>query len=155
MRPGMLMLVLLLVSACIPALGLYATPYFSAALVAGAVCSAAGYLVFRFRAIDPVLFLIAQPCVFIAWYVSPFLSLALDSALVLALLFSLGLLHAGSNLTYTALFFLSMAIVTLFLSNSTHVILPIFLFIPAAGLACFVILWLAYRTTTRIRGGMI
>lgn len=152
MRPGIRMLVLIVAFACIPPLGLSATPAFPAAIITGAACVIAGYLVFRYGPMDPVLFLIVQPCMVLCWYVSPFLTVVLETVLVIGLLSSLGLLSRRENLALPAIFLLTMGAVAILLSTMPHVFIPLSFFMPAAALATLAILGLAYRTTSRAGG---
>ncbi|MGV8128601.1 MAG: hypothetical protein ACP5NN_01730 [Methanolinea sp.] len=152
MRTGVLMPVLLVASACIPLLGLLGTPTLPAAIIIGAACILAGYLVSRAGRNDPVLFLIVQPCMALCWYVSPILTVALETVLVLGLLYSLGLLSGGENLALPVLFLMVIAAIAVLLSTLPHVFVPLSLFIPVAALTWLAILGLAYRTTAHTRG---
>lgn len=152
MRTGVFMLVLLMASACISPLGLLATPALFAAIIIGAACILAGYLVFRAGPNDPVLFLIAQPCMVLCWYVSPILTVVLETVLVLGLLYSLELLSVRENLIQPALFLLVMAAIAILVSTMLHVFIPLSLFIPIAALTWLAILGLAYRTSARTQG---
>ncbi|MCU0632997.1 MAG: hypothetical protein MUC66_08520 [Methanolinea sp.] len=154
MRPGILMLAVLLVSAWITATGLYSTPEFPIAVMVGAICTVFGILILRISPHDPALFLLAQPSLFLSWGVSPFLTLVLEAVLAIALLSSLDLLHTANDLVFPAIFLILMAVVCLLLSGSTHVVFPLTLLIPAAGLAFLLILGLAYRAESRTGGGM-
>lgn len=152
MRTGVLMLALLMASACISPLGLLATPALPAAIIIGVACTLAGYLVFRAGRNDPVLFLIAQPCMVLCWYVSPILTVVLETVFVLGLLYSLGLLSVRENLMQPALFLLVMAVIAILVSTMQHVFIPLSIFIPVAALTWLAILGLAYRTTERTQG---
>lgn len=152
MRPGLLMLVLIVAFACIPPLGLLTTPTLPAAIIIGAACIIAGYLVSRAGRHDPVLFLIAQPCIILSWYVSPIITVALETALVLGLLSSLGLLSGRDNLALPVLFLLVVAAIAILLSTILHVFVPLFLFILIAAITWLAILGLAYRTTAYTKG---
>jgi hypothetical protein len=152
MRTGVLMPVLLVASACIPPLGLLGTPILPAAIIIGAACILAGYVVSRAGRNDPVLFLIVQPSMALCWYVSPILTVGLETVLVLGLLYSLGLLSGGENLALPVLFLMVIAAIAVLLSTMPHVLVPLSLFIPVAALTWLAILGLAFRTTAHTKG---
>lgn len=153
MRPGALMLALLVASTGITSAFVYTAPRFPLVLIPLAVCVLAGLLVFWFRPADQALFLLAQPSVFLAWDVSFTISLLLESALSLGLLFCLGMLKERSTISLHAMFLVAMAIVTLVLSMAAHVIVPIVIFLAAAALVYLGIMGLAYRTSSLTGGG--
>lgn len=146
------MLVLLVTSACIAPIGLLTTPTLPAAIIIGAACILAGYLVSRAGRHNPVLFLIAQPCIILSWYISPIITVALETALVLGLLSFLGLLSGRENLALPVLFLLVVASIAILLSTISHVFVPLFLFILIAVITWLAILGLAYRTTAHNKG---
>lgn len=149
MRRGMLMLLLLLACACIAAYVGYVTGLFPAIFVAVAACSSVGLLISWFRPSEPALFLIAQPCIFLSWEIAPLLAFILEAALILALLFSLDLLTGGRGLAYPALFLILLGVITLFLSGTVHVLVPLAAFIIVLALAWLLVMGLAYRTVSR------
>lgn len=154
MKPGLLLVILLLACAALPASFLYASPAFPVAVMTGAACSVAGYIVFRYYHADVVLFLIVQPCVFLAWFVSPLLSFALETMFIAGLLFSMGLLIRWEDLALPAIFFVGMATLAVLLSTMRHATIPVLLFVPAAALLWLGILGFAYRTAAGTGGGM-
>jgi len=154
MKPGLLLLILLLACAALPASFLYGSPAFPVGVMTGAACSVAGYIVFRYYHADAVLFLIVQPCVFLAWFVSPFLSFTLEMMFIAGLLFSMGLLIRWQDLIVPAIFLIGMATLAVLLSTMRHATIPVLLFIPVSVLVWVGILGFAYRTTARIGGSM-
>jgi hypothetical protein len=154
MKPGRMLLILLLVCASVPASFLYASPAFPVAVMTGVACSIAGYIMFRYYHADLVLFLVVQPCMFLAWFVSPILSFSLEMIFIVGLLASIGLLSRWGDLIPPAIFLIGMATIAFLLSTTRHTTIPVLLFIPAAALVWLGILGLAYRTTARAGGGM-
>ncbi len=154
MRQAVPVLAILAASACIPAAALRATPAFPAALMTGILCAGTGIILYRYRPSEVALFLLAQPCIFLSWDISPYVPLLLEGALITGFLFSLGLLRDRMMLASTAVFLAGLAAITALLARCTHVILPLILFLVAALLAYFAILGLEYRIASRAGGGL-
>ncbi len=153
MRPGLPMLVALFACAAGSAAALVGTPAFPFAASAAAISLGAGLLVLRVCHSDPALFLLAQPSLFLTWEISPLLTFLFEAVLASALLFSMDLLHTKTDIAYSAVFFLVMGCTAFLLSGQSHVFFPLAIFVPAAGLACLVILGLAYGAMVRAGGG--
>lgn len=154
MRAGLPLLCTLSVCATGSVIGAYGSRSFVLAVTAGAIAIVAGVLVVYFRDSDPALFLMAQPCIFLSWDASPLLAFLFEAILAVALLSSTGLIQGKNDLSYCAAFLLAMGIVTLLLSGYTHVVRPLAAFIFAAGIACILVLGLAYHTMVRAGGEM-
>ncbi len=133
---------------------LVGSPAFPLAVSVAAISLGAGLLVLRSCHSDPALFLLAQPCLFLTWDISPLLTLLFEVVLASVLLFSMGLLHTKTDIAYSAVFFLVMGCAAFLLSGQSHVFFPLVIFVPAAGLACVIVLGLAYRTMVRAGGGV-
>jgi len=153
MRHGVPMLAALLACAAGSAVALVGNAAFPLAVSAAAISLGAGLLVFWVFHSDPALFLLAQPCLFLTWETSPLLTFFFEAVLASALLFSMGLLHSKTDVAYSAVFLVLMGCMALLLSGQSHVFFPLAIFVPAAGLACLVVLGLAYRTMVRAGGG--
>ncbi len=147
------MLAALLACAAGSAVALVGNAAFPLAVSAAAISLGAGLLVFWVFHSDPALFLLAQPCLFLTWETSPLLTFFFEAVLASALLFSMGLLHSKTDVAYSAVFLVVMGCMALLLSGQSHVFFPLAIFVPAAGLACLVVLGLAYRTMVRAGGG--
>jgi len=153
MRAGVYMLVALFACAAGSAAALVGNPAFPIAVSVAVISTGTGLLVLRFCHSDPTLFLLAQPCLFLTWEISPLLTFFFEAVLVSALLFSMGLLRTKTDVAYSGVYLVVMGCMALLLSGQSHVFFPLAIFVPAAGLACLVVLGLAYRTMVRAGGG--
>lgn len=148
------MVIAVLAISLAPAVALFGTPLFPVALVAGALLVVSGLFVVFFHPDETALFLFGQPLVFLSWYSSPLLAVALEALITIAFLVSAGNTGVRRGVVSAIPLVSVSGLFALFIAGHRHVLLPLVLLLSVCVIAMFAILGTASHLIHRVAGGL-
>ncbi len=154
MKPGMTMVMAVLAISLVAAGALFGTPLFPVALVAGALLAGSGLVVVFFHPEETALFLFAQPPVFLSWYASPLLAVALEALITIAFLVSAGDTGVRRGVVSAILLVSVSGLFALFIAGHRHVLLPLVLLLVVCVIVMLALLGTASHLIHRVTGGL-